>query len=227
MVTYLIKGLALKDFGVFTYSDAASATRAAESRFLDETTMIVSAEIDLEAWAGPALVRTYNNLIEEGATPVNKFATRADGARRVFALLEDKYKNQPVESEAANSKATSAAATDETKPKDGEDDMAVKGKTKKAKAPKKDKAERATVQKDSSRGKLLALAVNNPGITIKSLATRADVSGEGSMDAAGRVRLRLRKVLEKVDGATVTFEDGKVEVKLPRGVTLEKLFGEA
>lgn len=100
-------------------------------------------------------------------------------------------------------------------------------KAKAAKAPKAKKSgSKALVRAESTRGKLLKLAVENSGeISLKAIATRAGVSGEGSMTAEARARMRLRVVAATV-GATFEVVDGKVSFKLPAGTTLAKALGE-
>lgn len=217
-----------------TLDDAKAVVDAARA----DGGIAAAADVDLDK-SGPALVGLYNALriLADGhadpATQVTRFATRADGQRRVFALLEANFKNAP-EVAAPPKVEDDSAANSETETTTNEDDMAVKGKkkVKKAKAapaakkPKKEKGSKALVREDSSRGKLLKLAVNNPGISVKSLATRAEISGEGSATAETRVKMRLRKVAENV-GATVSFEDEKVAFDLPKGVTLDSIFGRA
>lgn len=185
---------------------------------------------------GPRLAVLYNAIVDlafPGADNderhVSRFKDRPAGQRRVFALLEEHFKDAPEA--AAPSTVESPAAETET----NEDAMAARGKktAKKKAAPaakkepkaKKPKGAKATVREDSSRGKLLKLAVENSGgISIKSIASRAGVSGEGSTSAENRAKLRLRKVAENV-GATVLFDDEKVTFKLPAGSTLDKIFG--
>lgn len=189
MTTYLIKGLTRAGTEVFTFTDDAAATRAAEGRFLDHPTAIFSNVGDLANRSGPSLVAFHNALIPEGVKPVNKFETRTIGAERVFALLESQYQHQPVESEAANSKATEAASTKD------EDDMTTKGKAKKVKKAKEPKAPRAKKEKkvrvkkdrtfkaavkskggEKSKATALEMISRKMGATAEEIAERLELS---------------------------------------------------
>lgn len=193
--------------------------------------------------SGPRLVRLYNVLAKKlGRPATSRFATRTDGAERTFALIEALYGNQAPEAAAPTSSGETAA--------NKEDDMATKKptKAKKAKAEKVAKAPKAPkppkavkapkasrekknggttaiVRESSNRGKLLRIAVENPGISLKALASRAGTSSEGSTDAPTRAKIRLRKVSEAIEGSTVAFDDGKVTFALPKGVSLDSIFG--
>lgn len=221
-------------------ADGLEAAKAAVDSARADAGIAAESPEDLNL-SGPNLVGLFNaisaaasGIAGENAYPtVSRFATRSDGQRRVFGLLEEKFKTAP---EAA---APPASADPAAEPETTTQENEVASKGKKAKAAKKPKKERAAkpvkvkkengakalVREESSRGKLLKLAVENPGISLASIASRAGVSGEGSMDAKGRARMRLRKVAENV-GATVTFDGEKVEsFKLPAGTTLDKVFG--
>lgn len=239
MTAFLIKGLSRKAIDVFRFSDVVAARRADEARFREDPTTVVERADDLESKGGPALVSLYNGLIEDGAAPVARFATRSDGARRVFAVLVERFSSLPLEDESKNALPVGEQGPgSETNATEEGDDVASKKGKKKAKGatkpridggPKKPKGEKkagALVREESSRGKLLKLAVANPGISVASLAKRADVSAEGSTSAEQRVRLRLRKVAENVGGTVDFGTDGAhVTVKLPSGMTLDKVFG--
>ena len=199
MTFYLIKsGQTRADLAVFTFSNEASANRATETRFADYPTRIVETASDFVTnprggASGPELVALYNALIAEGTAPVERFKTRDAGAERVFALLEAKYKDQPVESEAASFEGEEAAANDETETQESE--VAAKkakvkkpAKAKKAKAEKKPRAAKVKGEKkpyqaevnssggEASKATALELMQRPNGATVERIATKLGVS---------------------------------------------------
>lgn len=189
MIAYLIKGATRKGLAVYTYSNIASATRAAETRFTDYPTTVAAEESDLSRHSGPALVSLYNNLIGEGETPVNKFTTRSDGARRVFTLLVEMYAQQPVESEADS-------VVPETETTTNEDDM--KGKTKPKKAKKEPKAKKVRVKKER--------VAKAP----KDRHYKASVVSKGSEKAKGTAL----EMIQRANGATADEIKDRLGVSL-------------
>jgi hypothetical protein len=202
-----------------------------------------AADVDLDK-SGPALVGLYNALgalatFGEGNDafiPISRFATRADGQRRVFALLEANFKNAPEAAAPPKAEGESAATT-ETATEEKEAEVAKKGKTKKAaKAkvpaakkdpkPKKAKGAKATVRENSSYGRALKYGVDGSK-TLAQVTALVKLKDNGR-NPLSRVKFRLKKVAALVGG---TFEiDEKtsvVEIKLPKGVTLDSIFGNA
>lgn len=189
----------------------------------DERAFFAADEDDLykAVPSGPDLAALYNAVGGESpALKVKRFKDRVDGARRTFGLIHQLHHQKPVEAAAPSPTAPTESAAEES-------DMKKAKKAKAAKAPKAKKSgSKALVRAESTRGKLLKLAVENSGeISLKAIATRAGVSGEGSMTAEARARMRLRVVAATV-GATFEVVDGKVSFKLPAGTTLAKALGE-
>lgn len=204
-LTYLIKGLSRAGTTVFTYSDAASANRAAEMRFPDAPTTVASEEADLLQKSGPALVALYNGLVAEGVPPVNKFTTRADGARRVFVLLIDKYSTQPIEDESSNvAPDDDKSAGEDT----NEDDMAAKGKKVK-KTPKPKKAPR--VKKERVEGpKKVRVKKEQPAGPKKTRAYQDEVISKGSE----KRKAEALAMIERKMGATADEIKDKLGLSL-------------
>jgi len=110
-----------------------------------ETNVVVIAAEDLP-YSGPNLAVLFNRLTDDEAKHVSKFATKADGQRRVFAALEAKYGKQPEEPfnpqpTAGDEKDNTQAATN-ADPSEGTDQpmegqMATKKKSAVKKAAKK------------------------------------------------------------------------------------------
>ncbi len=226
MTVYLIVGTERGSTTVEKFGDVAGANARMLEIADDEPTWLVTCAADLATKPGPLLVKLHNALAPEGAAPVKKFETRTAGAERLFRLVSGN--DQPKE---AAPPAAPAAAPAAGTPSTGENEDDMKKKAKKAKVAKVAKVggAKALIREESSRGKLLRIAVDNPGISLKSLASRAGVSGEGSLDAPARARLRLRKVADAIEGSSVEFgEKGDhVTFKLPKvgPTTLDKVFG--
>jgi len=218
--------LGVAQSAIASTSDADTAELVAIAEPLDLISKAPAADL-----SGPRLVRLYNVLAERlGRETTERFKSRTAGAERVFALIEELYQNQAPEAAAPTSSGETAA--------NKEDEMATKkpAKAKKAKVEKVAKAPKAPrekksggtaalVRESSNRGKLLRIAVENPGISLKALASRAGTSSEGSTDAPTRAKIRLRKVSEAIEGSTVAFDDGKVTFSLPKGASLDSVFG--
>jgi len=185
---------------VFTFADSSAAGRADETRFKDYPTTIASSEADLADKPGPTLVNLYNGLIDEGAPPVNKFTTRGDGARRVFALLVEKYAGQAVEAESENvAPGDAKPAGDES----NEDSMATKGK----KAKKAAKAKKAPRIKSERVPKEKRVRAPRPK---KDRQYKAEVISKGSE----KRKADALALIERKTGATAA------EIKDKLGVTL-------
>jgi len=217
MVTYLILGLSRKDVEVFTFADVAAANRAIETRFANCSTSVVSEVGDLASKSGPSLVAMHNALAPDGAKPVNKFETRSIGAERVFGLLESQFRNQPVESEAANSKVASAAET-----QNGENEMAKKGK-KAAKVAKKKNGTALAVRENSSLGRVLKYGVEGSK-TLGQLVPLMRLADNGR-NQKSRAKFRVKKVAALVGGTFEIDDKEVVSITLPKGKTLESIFG--
>jgi hypothetical protein len=121
---------------VHVYVDADAANTALQTA---EGGAVVAAEADIcrPAFSGPALVKLFNGLGGPESEPVARFATYADGARRVFARIEAAGKGQPTLSAPALPPEADAPAV-VSQPQEGTADMATKTatKAKKEKAPK-------------------------------------------------------------------------------------------
>ena len=230
MRTYLIKGLSRKGIEVFAFSDAGAAARADESRFADHPTVFGAGEDDFASkLSGPAIVGLHNALIDEGAKPVERFATKGDGAKRLFALLTEKFSTIPVEPESKSVAGADAAATTN---ENEEDDMATKGKkTTKAAKPKKAPGEKkakgapALVREETYKGRILKYGVEG----TKSLAQLVVLSklADNGRNSKSRVKFRAKKVAALVGGTFSIDEKEIVTIKLPAGKTLDKIFGRA
>lgn len=146
------------------------------------------------ALSGPALAGLYAKLADLagiGGTTPSRFATRGDGQRRVFALLEENFKTAPEA--AAPPASDTPAVTDETTTQEN-DDVATKGKkakkvkvaqagkkvrTPKAPREKKERKLKATiVSKGGEKSKAVALEMiqHKMGATAQEIAEKLELS---------------------------------------------------
>lgn len=147
-MTYLVLWIGNYDRPVVApFVDAEAAKKALDS--VDDpgvTGAVVGGEADLSrsnGFTGASLVELHNRLLDAVSTAdepaadryVSRFATLGDGARRVFALIEQLAKGKPVMSAEAAPPAdpSSPAST----PREGETPVATTSTAKKQKQQKK------------------------------------------------------------------------------------------
>lgn len=175
------------------------------------------ADVDLNL-NGPSLVSLHNALIALAGIDVpnvNRFTTRQDGQRRVFALLESNFKTAPEA--AAPPKVDVPAATSETTT--NEDDMATKGKKAKKtkavkvakvkkvrtpKAPREKKVRQykaAVVSKGGEKAKASALEMieRKNGATAQEIADKLELSLGSAKNLVWYLRRDGKKIVVNKD----------------------------
>jgi len=174
---------------------ALAAVRASNSPTINGVAAASASDLNL---SGPTLAVLFNKLLDKAVPGDNtenhvaRFKDRESGARRVFTLLEEHFKDAP---EAAAPSTGNTSAAPET---NNEDDMATKGKKKVKKAAK------AKVAKAPREKK-----VREPR-PKKDRSYKDEVVSKGSEKRMGEAL----KLIERKNGATAT------EIKDGLGVSL-------
>lgn len=199
---------------VATASDVEAAQMAVGA-IRSGSGLVVGIEADLLATSGPALVGLYNALgalaaanANENLYPVvTRFATRGDAARRIYALLDEKFKHAPEV--AAPSIGDIAATTNETTTEEGTEDMATKkgkkaklkaAKTPRTKKPAKEKAgvDDFGLRKGSKNSQAAAMFARASGSTMAKVKETVGDTFYGLVKRLGEEGHKVKK-----DGQTI------------------------
>lgn len=202
-----------------TSPDVDVAKAFIDSARADKGYVVRNAE-DLEVLSGPTLAVLHNKLYDlaypdadNSESHVARFATKGDGQRRVFALLEDKFKTAPEV--AAPSTGDTAATPNDSGNSAGTneegDDMASKAKKKTAKKTKTPKTPREKkpakekigvddfgLRKGSKNSQAASMFARQNGATMAAVKEKLEDTFYGMLNKLSAAGHKVKK-----DGKTI------------------------